>query len=132
MTGMQGELAVYKVLGHSIKDMDLSVGRAEKYFHADLSTIGYKAGVKTVEKGKAPVVFKRSYYGEIICVIEGANEVGVCGYASPDVLKTYSCDDLILDQKLRSRGTKTGFYGFGYLYPVRNEFDLLMAIQKAS
>lgn len=128
-TGILGEIAVYKLLGYTIDDVDLSIGRANQYFHADLKNIGFYAGVKTVEAGKAPVVFKKSYYGEIICVIENPLEVTICGYATPKILSKYSSDELILDKKLRERGTKTGFYGFQYLIPIHNQLDFLVAVQ---
>ena len=52
------------------------------------------------------------------------NLIFVCGLATSNVLNNYQDDDLILDPNLRARGTKTGFYGFEQLVPIKSLNDL--------
>lgn len=123
-TGFLGEAALEKVLGIPI--IDWTIGDSDSYHIPDVP--GYKVGIKTVEYGKFPIVFKKNYYPQIICIVD-TNKFGtvyVCGIASPDVLNKYQDDDLILDSKLKARGTKTGFYGFDYLEPVHSIVDIEM------
>jgi hypothetical protein len=109
-TGFLGECAVEQFL--DIEFIDFSVGSSIKYHVSDLKNIGYDCGVKTVEKGKFPVIFRKSYKPEIIVVKQSDRVFYVCGLASIDVLNEYQSLDLILSPSLRRRGTKTGFYGF--------------------
>jgi len=121
-TGFLGEAALEKVLGISI--IDWTIGDSDSYHVPDIP--GYKIGIKTVEYGKFPIVFKNNYYPQIICIVDTTNIgiVYVCGIATPDILNKYQDDDLILDSKLRARGTKTGFYGFDYLKPITGIKDI--------
>lgn len=122
MTGFKGEAALEEVLGISI--IDWSAGDSKDYHIPDVP--GYKVGIKAVEYGKFPVIFKKNYYPQIICVIDtdNPNMVHVCGLATPQVLNTYQDDSLILDPRLKARGTKTGFYGFDHLVPLLSLSDI--------
>jgi len=106
-TGFIGELAVNMILGN-VK-LDLSIGNSNNFNMPDLPKLG--RGIKTVEWGKFPIVVKNPKNPEIICILNG-NTIFICGEASPEVMKKYSTDDLILSSKLRERNVKTGFYGF--------------------
>lgn len=122
-TGLMGEAAVEEVLGMPI--IDWTVGNSNKYHHPDIP--GYKVGVKTVEYGKYPIIFKKNnYYPQIFCVLDPRQSgvVYVCGLATPDVLNTYQNDDFILDPNLRARGTKTAFCGFHNLKSVESILDI--------
>lgn len=121
-TGFLGEAALEKVLGMPI--IDWTIGDSESYHIPDIP--GYKVGIKTVEYGKFPIIFKQNYYSQIICVVDTLNigTVYVCGIATPEVLNKYQDDELILDTKLRARGTKTAFYGFNYLKPITGINDI--------
>lgn len=122
VTGLMGEAALEKLLGIPI--IDWTIGDSNDYHTPDVP--GYKVGIKTVEKGKFPIIFKNNWYPQIICIRSDRFEdlVFVCGLASPDILNTCQSDDLILDSKLRSRGTKTGFWGFNNLTKVTSLDDL--------
>ena len=113
MTGFKGEAALEELLGISI--IDWSAGDSKDYHIPDIP--GYNVGIKAVEYGKFPVIFKKNYCPQIICVIDADNPkmVYICGLATPQVLNTYQDDSLIIDPRLRARGTKTGFYGFDHL-----------------
>ncbi len=112
-TGFLGEAALEQLFGFPI--IDWSIDDSKLYHHPDVP--GYRIGIKTVEFGKFPVIFKKNDYPQIIC-IRYQNHVYVCGLATADVLNRYQNDDLIVDPRLRARGTKTGFYGFAHLQPV--------------
>ena len=116
VTGLCGEMALSKVLGFDI--IDWNIGNSKKFHHPDIP--GYNVGVKTVEWGKFPIVFKNSHYPEIICIrgVKNPNKVLICGIATPDMIKEHQSDDLILSPSLRARGTKTGFYGFNALWDL--------------
>ena len=83
-------------------------------------------GIKTVERDKFPIIFKDNSYPQIICIksTKYNNLIFVCGLATSNVLNNYQDDDLILDPNLRARGTKTGFYGFEQLVPIKSLNDL--------
>lgn len=121
-TGLMGEAAVEKLLGIDI--IDWSIGNSENYHIPDIP--GYNVGIKTVEKNRFPIIFKRNDYPQIICIHSDRidNLVFVCGLATPDVLNRYQSDELILDSRLRERGTKTGFFGFEHLQQVRSLEDI--------
>lgn len=122
LTGVEGELAIEKILG--IKIIDYTIGDSKKYHVPDLQAAGYLVGIKTVEFGKAPIVFKNSYKPEIICVKMDDTTILVCGLALPHILNHYQSIDLVCDSNLRKRGTKTGFYGFHRLIHLKNLCDL--------
>ena len=121
-TGFLGEAALEKLL--KIDIIDWSIGTSKKYHNPDIP--GYNVGIKTVERNKFPIIFKKNSYPQIICVKSNVDDtaVFVCGLATPDVLNTYQDDNLILDSNLRARGTKTGFYGFECLIPITSLVDL--------
>ncbi len=112
-TGFLGEAALEKYLGISI--IDWSIGNSKNYHTPDIP--GYRVGIKTVEYGKFPIIFKHNTYAQIICIrsTQQKNLIYICGLATPSVLNMYQSDALILDTNLRNRGTKTGFYGFNQL-----------------
>lgn len=113
-TGQLGEMAVEKYFG--LNFVDWSVGPSNHY---NVPDIGPKnTGVKTVEYGKMPIVCKNSYYPEIICIKNPDDSIYICGLATPETLKKYQSDDMILDPKLKARGVKTGFYGFNHLEAI--------------
>lgn len=112
-TGLLGEAAIEQYL--KIKSIDWSIGDSKKYHKPDLKKIGLDVGIKTVEYGRFPIIFKKSYSSEIINIKVSSNEVLICGLANVDILNKYQDDNLILDDKLRARGTKSGFYGFDNL-----------------
>ena len=121
-TGMMGERAIEKLFGVSF--IDWSVGNSNTYNIADLNSLGINVGIKTVELNKFPIIHKVPHRPEMICIKRSENTVILCGLATIDVLKTYQDDDLILSPALRSRGTKTAFYGFEHLIPIRSINDL--------
>ena len=127
-TGLLGEAALEKVLGIDI--IDWTIGDSADYHTPDIP--GYKVGIKTVEKGKFPVIFKKNYYPQVICIKSDYRDdlVFVCGFASKGTLNLFQDDDLILDPKLKARGTKTGFYGFGNVVPIASLDDLEECIEK--
>ena len=126
MTGLLGEAALEQILG--LKIVDWSVGYSALYNRPDI--FDYGVGIKTVEEGKFPVIFKYNKYPQIICVRKVfSRAVYVCGLATVDVLNSYQDDSLILSPDLRRRGTKTGFFGFDKLIPVKSLDDLKKIIK---
>ena len=123
-TGFMGEAALESLLGIDI--IDFSIGSSNLYHVPDIP--GYKVGIKTVEYGKFPIIFKNNYYPQIICIKsqEYMNMVYICGLATKEVLNKYQSDELIIDPHLRSRNTKTGFYGFDQLIPIYSLADLAL------
>jgi len=107
-----------------IKIIDWSIGYSGLYHHPDIP--GYSVGIKRVEQGKFPIIFKENYYPRIICIrsSEIPNLIFVCELATEDVLNAYQDTSLILDSNLRARGAKTGFYGFQYLKPIESFKDI--------
>ena len=127
VTGKAGELAVDKLL----KIQASTWGNEVSHMHnvADLKGIGINVGIKTVEYGKFPVIFKKSYYPEII-TIKKNNSIYVLGLATVKCLNTYQDDNLILSKQLRERGVKTGFYAFDKLIPFSTIEDIKKIIKK--
>ena len=125
-TGFAGEVALENFLG--IKFTDFSVGNSENYNIPDMVKAGYNVGVKTVEYGKFPLIFKKSYKPEVIILKKNLSEFFICGLATLDVLDEMQSDSLIISPYLKARGTKTGFFGFQYLQQFSNlkEFEALM------
>ena len=121
-TGFLGEAALEKLF--NIRIIDWSIDESALYHTPDIP--GYSVGIKTVEYGKFPIIFKKNNYPQIICILDNQNRrtVYVCGLGTVDVLNTYQSDDLILDNNLRKRGTKTGFYGFEHLIHISSIQDL--------
>ena len=121
-TGLMGEAALEKLFNMNI--IDWTVGDSKDYHHPDVP--GYRVGIKSVEKWKFPIIFKHNWYPQIICIISDniKNLVFVCGMASPDVLNNYQSDNLVIDKKILERGSKTAFWGFPYLTPVKSLDDI--------
>ena len=121
-TGFIGEASLEKLF--NIPIIDWSIGESLAYQVPDIP--GYNVGIKTVEYGKFPIIYKKNDYPQIICVADTENRgtVYICGLATPEVLNTYQDVDLILSPYLRAKGIKTGFYGFEYLTPVKTLEDI--------
>lgn len=117
-TGVGGELALEQMLGE--KFVDLSVGESDDFHTPDLSKLGLKVGVKSVEKGKYPVIFKKSETPEIIVLRLSDDTFSILGVVLPEDLNKYQDDDLILSPSLRARGTKTAFTGLHKIKPFNN------------
>lgn len=117
-TGTLGEAAVEQLLG--VELIDWNVGNSNAFNQADLRSIGINAGVKTVEYGSFPVIHVYPKRPEIINVRITDSKVYVCGLATIDMLLKYQDVELIKSPSLRSRGTKTGFYGISELKPFYN------------
>ena len=126
-TGMGGELALEKFIGKVF--VDLSIGNSNDYHVPDLSKLGLKVGIKTVELGKYPVIFKRSNKPEIIILKLDTNRYCILGLATVDVLAKYQDDDQILSPSLKARGTKTGFVGLYKLKRFKNFEELLVVLK---
>lgn len=121
-TGLMGEAALEKLFKMDI--IDWTVGDSKNYNHPDIP--GYLVGIKTVEEGKFPIIFKKNTYPQIICILSYAEKilVSVCGLASTDILNEYQSENLVLSPKLRARGSKTAFWGFQHLRPVQSIDDI--------
>lgn len=121
-TGFLGEAALEKLFGIPI--INWTIGYSGLYHIPDIP--GYRVGIKTVERDKFPIIFKDNSYPQIICIksTKYNNLIFVCDLATSNVLNNYQDDDLILDPNLRARGTKTGFYGFEQLVPIKSLNDL--------
>jgi hypothetical protein len=122
-TGMLGEVALEKYLGVT-GIADWTIGESSLYHQPDLKKLGINAGVKTVEYGLFPVIFKNNYGNEVIMIRWKNRHVYLCGVAKKEVLNTCQSDDLIKCSMLRTRGTKTGFYGFSELKTFNDINDL--------
>ena len=122
LTGLMGEAAIEKLMGNWV--IDWSIGDSKIYNTPDI--IGYNVGIKTVEKGKFPIIYKKNDYPQIMCILsdENPNLVYVCGLATPKVLNEYQDDSLILNSDIREKGYKTGFYGYEHLIPVKSLEDI--------
>ena len=116
VNGLKGEAAVAKHLGIPVINPD--VGVSTDFDTPDIP--GYNVGIKTVDYGHFPVIPKVNNYPQIICICHpSANEVVyICGLANETVLQKYQHDDLIVDPNLKSKGSKTGFWGFSELQEV--------------
>jgi hypothetical protein len=121
-TGMGGELALEQFLDK--KFVDLSIGDSNDYHVADLSSLNLNVGVKTVEYGKYPVIFKQSKKPEIIIIRISDDTFSILGLGLSKDLNKYQDDSHILSPALLARGTKTAFVGFYKLKPFNN-FDEL-------
>jgi hypothetical protein len=121
-TGIGGEMALEKFINKSF--VDLSVGNSNDYHTPDLSKLGLKIGIKTVELGKYPIIFKKSSKPEIIILKLPDNVFSILGLASVDILNNNQDDNEILSPALKARGTKTAFTG---LYGLKrfNSFEAL-------
>lgn len=122
LTGFSGEAALEKLF--DIEIIDWTIGDSARYHIPDLNSAGYNIGIKTVEFGKLPIVFKNSRRPEIIVIKIDDFNFYICGLATVNVLSKYQDDDSILSPSLKKRGTKTGFYGFEHLLKVEKLDDI--------
>jgi hypothetical protein len=129
-TGTLGEVALEILLEKQF--IDWSIGPSSYYNKADLKKIFLNVGIKTVEYGKFPIISKINNYPEIINIKLNDNQVVICGLATLNVLKDYRKNSLVLDDYLRARGTKTGFWGLDKLIPFKNYMDLLNLCNQGS
>ena len=121
-TGFLGEAAIEQLF--DVEFIDWSVGKSSFYHVADLKSLGLDVGIKSVEYGKFPIINKHIKRPEIIIIKNSDTNVSLCGLASMSVLSRYQNSDLILSDSLRSRGTKTAFYGFKFLIGFNNIEEL--------
>lgn len=121
-TGTMGEFAIEKFF--NVKFIDWSIGNSDDYNRADLLSIGLNVGIKTVEMFKHPIVHKTPHRPELINIRRNRNTIILCGLATIPVLQKYQDDSLILSPLLKSRGTKTGFYGFDHLIKINSLNEL--------
>lgn len=119
ITGLKGEFALEKILG--LKIVDETIGDSSKYNKPDIEQYGI--GIKTVEKGKYPVIWQKNRYPQIICITSDYKPdlVFVCGLATPNILNQYQTEELILSENLYNRHVKAGFYGFDHLVPLTKD-----------
>lgn len=127
-TGLLGEAAMEKYLGINI--IDKTVGDSKKYNVADLSSIGLNIGIKTVEIWKFPIVHKVVERPELINVRRDDKTVVFFGYATKQVLRNFQNDNFILSNALRARGTKSAFWGFSELIPIKTIDELIQIYNK--
>lgn len=113
-TGYLGEAAVEEYL--KIKIINWEIGYSRQFAYPDIKE--KKVGIKTVEYGKFPVIYKKNYYPQIINIRGNSKVVYICGIASVDILNSFQSKELILSPYLRKRGVKTGFYGFNKLEKI--------------
>ncbi len=122
-TGTLGELALEKYLGVA-NIVDWTIGDSNDYHAADLRKLKLNVGVKTVDYGSFPLIFKISHSAEIIMIKWEKRHVYICGLASKDILNKYQSINLVNDRRIIERGTKTGFYGFQHLKTFNNIDEL--------
>lgn len=125
-TGTGGELALSQFIGKDF--VDLTIGESTDYHVPDLSSIGLSVGIKTVELGKYPVIFKQSEKPEIIIIRLDDEKFCILGVVIPEDLNKYQSDDEILSPSLKARGTKTAFVGLFKIKPFSNYEELLKLI----
>lgn len=114
-TGLLGEAVLEMLL--QIPIIDWKIGDSKQYNTPDIKSLGI--GIKTVEYGKFPIIFKHNTYPQIINLKTSDNTILVAGLAGVHVLNTYQSDDLILSPALKARGTKSGFYGLHTLIDLQ-------------
>lgn len=122
-TGMGGELALEQLLGKPF--VDLSIGVSDDYHVPDLSKLGLDVGIKSVERGKYPVIFKRSENPEIVILRLADDTFSILGLALVEDLNKYQDDNYILSPALRTRGTKTAFTGLHKLKSFNSLDELI-------
>jgi len=119
-TGFLGEAAANQFLG--IDSQDFTISNSKKYDVSDIDSLGI--GVKTADWFKYHVVHKNGKRPEIMMVRYDETTFLVCGLATVEILQAYQDDKLILNHKLRAKGTKTGFYGYEHLLKFNNLDEL--------
>jgi hypothetical protein len=129
VTGWAGELAVEKHLG--VRFSDRSIGASKDYNVPDLSPLGFRVGVKTVNAPDFPLMKKPSpscyiSEGQIVVVHEGEGVFTIAGLAPLEALneaKSYR-DDLVKASGVLRRGEKSAFHKFSMLNPHFSIEDL--------
>lgn len=121
-TGMMGEVAVAKHFGKNF--VDWTVGSSRKYNVADLRSIGYNVGIKTVEMGKFPLVTRNAYRPELICVRKNDNTIVICGLATSNVIRANLNDNFVKSPNVIKRGEKSAFTGFHELIKISSLDEL--------
>lgn len=123
-TGTKGERALEILLDRTF--IDWTTGNSNVYNRSDLRSLGLNVGVKSVELGKAPLIFKRSYSPEIMTIVINNRYILICGFASRAVLNNPDNQsmDAVLSPDLRKRGTKTAFVAFDKLHKFYSYRDL--------
>ena len=125
-TGMGGELALEQFINKRFAD--LTIGDSNNYHVPDLSALGLNIGIKTVELGKYPVIFKRSDKPEIIILKLDSNRYCILGLVTVEILNKFQDDSVILSPSLKARGTKTGFVGLHSVKRFKNYEELVKLI----
>jgi hypothetical protein len=125
-TGAGGELALAQYIDKNF--VDLTIGKSNDYHIPDLSSIGLNVGIKTVELGKYPIIFKHSEKPEIIIIRIDDEKFCILGIVSKEDLNEYQSDDEILSPSLKARGTKTAFTGLYKIKPFSNYEELMKLI----
>src|SRR5699024_5159459 len=87
-TGTLGEAALEKYLGVE-GIIDWTIGDSNTYHVPDLKNIGINAGIKTVEYGMFPIIFKKSYSSEVIMIKWKERFIYICGLATQSILNKY-------------------------------------------
>ena len=99
--------------------VDTRIGLSKDFDVPDIPAINM--GIKAVEWNKLPVVpiKGRNKYPQIICIVDKKDPdkpvVYICGIADVDTLDEHQSEDYVLDDNLRARHVKAGFYGFEHL-----------------
>ena len=119
---MLGEIGLEVLLGEEF--MDWSIGYSREFAVPDLKKLGMNIGIKTVENGKFPLIFKKPTYPEIINLKTQSDVIIVLGLATVDVLKEYQDTKYVKSPNVLRKGTKTGFYGFDKLIRFRSLDEL--------
>lgn len=127
--GRLGEIGLERYLG--VQFVDWTVGPSWSYDVADLGSIGIPVGVKTAKWGNYPVVPVEPRHKEIILVWQGMS-IHICGLARQSVMIRNSDLGLIMNENLRAKGTKAGFYGFSELLPFADLAELRALAQDAT
>ena len=126
-TGTLGELALEKYLGVG-GIVDWTIGDSYDYHAPDLRKLQLNVGVKTVDYGSFPLIFKENYSAQIIMIKYKERHAYLCGLASKDILNKYQSINLVNDTRIVKRGTKTAFYGFQHLKKFNNIDELKMLL----
>lgn len=120
-TGLGGEIALGKFLGVEI--MDDTVGHSSEYNIGDLKKICLNIGVKSVEYKKFPLVHDHPKRCEIVLIKHPEKyKYMICGLYTPQIMMTYSCRDLVVDENVRL--SKTAFYGIPFYKTFKTIDDL--------